>query len=86
MKNIKYLAATAAIALASFSTFAAESVNPQQARSLTQIGVVSAGQATTLSSLEAKLAAEAAAQGASGYRIIAAGGNNMLHGNAIIYK
>ncbi|WP_268628505.1 DUF1471 domain-containing protein, partial [Escherichia coli] len=38
------------------------------------------------SSLEKKLAAKADAQGASSYRIISAGGNNMLSGTAIIYK
>ncbi len=86
MKNIKYFAAAAAIAMTSFATFAAEPVDLQQATSLTASGVVSAGHATTLSSLEAKLAAKAEAQGASSYRIISAGGNNMLSGTAVIYK
>ncbi|MGQ8775417.1 multiple stress resistance protein BhsA [Serratia sp. NA_112.1] len=86
MKNIKYFAAAAAIAMTSFATFAAEPVDLQQATSLTASGVVSAGHATTLSSLEAKLAAKAKAQGASSYRIISAGGNNMLSGTAVIYK
>ncbi|WP_431222333.1 multiple stress resistance protein BhsA [Serratia sp. L9] len=86
MKNIKYFAAVATLAMTSFATFAAEPVNLQQAQKLTEVGVVSAGQATTLSSLEAKLAAKAEAQGASSYRIISAGGNNLLHGNAVIYK
>ncbi|CAI0787808.1 multiple stress resistance protein BhsA [Serratia quinivorans] len=86
MKSIKYFAAAAAIAMTSFATFAAEPVDLQQATSLTASGVVSAGHATTLSSLEAKLAAKAEAQGASSYRIISAGGNNMLSGTAVIYK
>jgi hypothetical protein len=86
MKNIKYFAAVAAIAMTSFATFAAEPVDLQQAASLSASGVVSAGHATTLSSLEAKLAAKAEAQGASSYRIISAGGNNMLSGTAVIYK
>jgi hypothetical protein len=86
MKNIKYFAAAAAIAMTSFATFAAEPVDLQQATSLSASGVVSAGHATTLSSLEAKLAAKAEAQGASSYRIISAGGNNMLSGTAVIYK
>lgn len=86
MKNIKYFAISAAIALTSFTTLAAEPLSQQQALRLTEIGVVSAGNASTLSSLEAKLAAQADAQGASGYRIIAASGNNLLHGTAIIYK
>ncbi|MBH3282419.1 DUF1471 domain-containing protein [Serratia marcescens] len=86
MKTIKYFAAATAIALTSFATFAAEPVNSQQADSLTSTGIVSAGHATTLSSLEKKLAAKADAQGAGSYRIISAGGNNMLSGTAIIYK
>ncbi|MGA9619237.1 MAG: hypothetical protein WBR09_18890, partial [Serratia proteamaculans] len=65
MKSIKYFAAAAAIAMTSFATFAAEPVDLQQATSLTASGVVSAGHATTLSSLESKLAAKAEAQGAS---------------------
>lgn len=86
MKTIKYFAAATAIALTSFATFAAEPVNSQQADSLTATGIVSAGHATTLSSPEKKLAAKADAQGAGSYRIISAGGNNMLSGTAIIYK
>ncbi|WP_049280698.1 multiple stress resistance protein BhsA [Serratia marcescens] len=74
------------MALTSFATFAAEPISSQQADSLTATGVVSAGHATTLSSLEKKLAAKADAQGASSYRIISAGGNNMLSGTAVIYK
>jgi hypothetical protein len=86
MKSIKYFAAAAVIAMTSFATLAAEPIDMQQATNLTASGVVSAGHATTLSSLEAKLAAKADAQGASSYRIISAGGNNMLSGTAVIYK
>lgn len=86
MKGIKYFAAATVLALTSFASVAAEPVSQQQAQSLTEVGVVSASGVTTLSSLEAKLAAKAEAQGASSYRIVAAGGNNMLHGNAVIYK
>ncbi|CAI2508270.1 YdgH/BhsA/McbA-like domain containing protein [Serratia ficaria] len=86
MKSIKYFAAATAIALSSFATLAAEPVNLQQVDGLTAAGVVSAGHATTLSGLEAKLAAKADAQGASSYRIVSAGGNNMLSGTAVIYK
>ncbi len=86
MKMIKYFASAAAIAMTSFAAFAAQPVNLQQAQNLTKIGVVSAGQATTLSSLEAQLAAKADAKGAGSYRIISAGGNNQMHGSAVIYK
>ncbi|MFV8985163.1 multiple stress resistance protein BhsA [Serratia fonticola] len=86
MKGIKYFAAATVLALTSFASVAAEPVSQQKAQNLTKIGVVSVGGATTLSSLEARLAAKAEAQGASSYRIVAASGNNMLHGNAVIYK
>ncbi|MCO7511321.1 DUF1471 domain-containing protein [Serratia fonticola] len=86
MKGIKYFAAATVLALTSFASVAAEPVSQQQAQKLTEVGVVSASGVTTLSSLEAKLAAKAEAQGASSYLIVAAGGNNMLHGNAVIYK
>lgn len=62
MKGIKYFAAATVLALTSFASVAAEPVSQQQAQSLTEVGVVSAGGVTTLSSLEAKLAAKAEAK------------------------
>ena len=86
MKSIKYAALALTITMVSFSSLAAESVNSQQAKNLTATGVISVEQATTLSSLEDKLAAKATAKGASNYRIIGVTGNNLLYGTAIIYK
>ncbi|KEY60776.1 YdgH/BhsA/McbA-like domain containing protein [Serratia sp. DD3] len=86
MNNIKYIALSAVLSMATFTSFAAESVNQQQSMNLTKAGVVSAGQASTLDTLEQQLAAKAAAQGATSYRIIAAGGNDLLYGSAEIYK
>ncbi|HEI8864890.1 YdgH/BhsA/McbA-like domain containing protein [Serratia sp. AKBS12] len=86
MKNIKYFAAAAVIAMTSFASVAAEPVDMSQAENLTAAGVVSAGHASTLSGLEAKLAAKAEAQGANGYRITSTTGNNLMHGTAVIYK
>jgi multiple stress resistance protein BhsA len=39
-----------------------------------------------LSTLQGKLAAEAAQQGASSYRIVSAGGESHMYGTAEIYK
>jgi len=39
-----------------------------------------------LSGLQGKLAAKAAQEGASSYRIVSAGGENHLYGTAEIYK
>ncbi|PVZ84801.1 hypothetical protein C9426_21845 [Serratia sp. S1B] len=86
MKNIKYFALSAILSMATFTSFAAEPVNQQQAVNLSKVGVVSAGQASTLDALEQQLAAKAAAQGASSYRIISAGGSDLLYGSAEIYK
>lgn len=53
---------------------------------LQKMGSVSASGATTLSGLHDELAQKAEAAGASSYRIVAAGGENQMHGTAIIYK
>ncbi|WON78696.1 multiple stress resistance protein BhsA [Serratia sp. UGAL515B_01] len=86
MKNIKYTAAVITLALTSFTAFAAVPVDMQKAMTLTESGVITAGHATTLASLEADLAAKAKAQGASSYRVVSVNGNNLIHGSAIIYK
>ncbi|NOJ99583.1 DUF1471 domain-containing protein, partial [Corallococcus coralloides] len=69
----------------SASSFAAmETTMPQ---GMTRIGTISdSSGATTLSELDANLAAKAQAAGASSYRIVAAGGNNVFFGTADIYK
>ena len=51
-----------------------------------KVGTVSASGAMTLSGLNEELAQKAEQAGASSYRIIAAGGENQLHGVAEIYK
>ncbi|CAI0714624.1 Multiple stress resistance protein BhsA precursor [Serratia grimesii] len=84
MKTIKYVMAAFILAAVSTSSFAANSVNSGEG--LTKIGVVSAGGALTLSSLENKLAKKADQAGASSYRIIAASGGDKLHGVAVIYQ
>lgn len=91
MKNIKYFAAAIALTTISFTSFAAQQVDAQQvdaqqARSLEQVGVVSASGATDIGTLEAKLAEKAEQAGASSYRIVAITGNDNLHGNAVLYK
>ena len=65
MKTIKYVVAAVALSALSFGAFAAEPVSPAQAQNMNKIGVVSAEGATTLDGLEAKLAENAAAAGAS---------------------
>lgn len=73
MKSIKTFVIAAALTTVSFGSFAAE------------IGTVSASD-NTLEGLESTFAAKAAAAGASSYKIIEAGGQNRIHGTAVLYK
>ncbi|MDR3431407.1 MAG: DUF1471 domain-containing protein [Rouxiella aceris] len=86
MKNLTKAFAVIALTSASFATFAATEVN--SAPTGTQsIGVVSAStNSGDLSTLQGKLAAQAAQQGASSYRIVSAGGESHMYGTAEIYK
>ncbi|MEG3134514.1 YdgH/BhsA/McbA-like domain containing protein [Rouxiella sp. T17] len=86
MKNLTKVFAVIALTSASFATLAATEVNmaPAGAQS---IGTVSAAtNGNDISTLQGKLAAKAAQEGASSYRIVAAGGDNHLYGTAEIYK
>lgn len=86
MKNLTKAFAVIALTTASFATFAATEVNavPSNEHS---IGTVSAEtNGNDLSSLQGQLAAKAAQQGATSYRIVSAGGDNHLFGTAEIYK
>ncbi len=86
MKNLTKAFAVIALTTASFATFAATEVNmaPNNSQSM---GTVSASvNDSDLSGLQGKLAAKAAQEGASSYRIISAGGENHLYGTAEIYK
>ncbi|ECA5827043.1 DUF1471 domain-containing protein [Salmonella enterica] len=85
MKSVKMFLVAVVLGAVSVPVFAAmETTMPQ---GMTRIGTVSdSSGATTLSDLKANLAAKAQAEGASFYRIIAAGGKNTLHGSAVIYK
>lgn len=85
MKTLKMTLAAIALTTVSFTGFAADLVSsaPQQQQ---QVGVISAGGASNLSSLEAKLAAKAEQAGAKSFRITSTSGQNKLHGTAVIYQ
>ena len=85
----KYLAMAAALALSAMtvSTFAA----PQQLMrgetgTLRPAGTVSAQGALSLDDLQEELAEKAREQGAKGFVINSAGGENQMYGTATIYK
>ncbi len=86
MKNLTKAFAVIALTTASFATFAATEVNTAPA-GVQSAGTVSASiNDSDLGGLQDKLAAKAAQEGASSYRIISAGGENHMYGTAEIYK
>jgi len=85
MKNVKMILASVIPGSVSVSRFAAMETTMSQGKTL--IGRISdSSGSTTLCELNANLAAKAQAAGASSYRIVAMGGNNVLSGTADIYK
>lgn len=68
------------------TAYAAPSLSSQNNGQLRPAGTVSATGASNLSDLEDKLAEKAREQGAKGYVINSAGGNDQMYGTATIYK
>lgn len=86
MKSIKYIATALVISVASFSAMAAQPVTYAQAHNLHAVGSVTASDASTLDSLEAKIAAKADAAGATAYMITSADTGGKMSGSAVIYR
>lgn len=85
-KSLTLLAAGAFTALA-FSAFAApQSLDSNPVGQLHPAGTVSASGASSLDDLESKLAEKAHKEGAKGYVVESASGNNKMFGTATIYK
>ena len=70
----------------SLTAYAAQPMSNLDSGQLRPAGTVSATGASNLSDLEDKLAEKAREQGAKGYVINSAGGNEQMFGTAIIYK
>ncbi|EHS5520334.1 DUF1471 domain-containing protein [Escherichia coli] len=70
----------------SLTADAAQPMSNLDSGQLRPVGTVSATGASNLSDLEDKLAEKAREQGAKGYVINSAGGNDQMFGTAIIYK
>ncbi|MFI8415532.1 multiple stress resistance protein BhsA [Serratia sp. NPDC078593] len=85
MKKLTITLAAITLASLSFGSFAAQQVNSQPVEQQ-KIGVISSSGAADVTSLEASLAEKADQAGATSYRVTSAGGNNQLHGTAVIYK
>lgn len=87
MKTIKYTAAALVLSVISFGAMsAAHQVTSVEAHNLQRMGSVAVTGASTLDSLEAKLAAKAEAAGASSYAITSADTDGKMSGTAVIYK
>lgn len=84
MKYSLLLLSTVISLFTASAAFSAEVINSDAGK--IKIGVVSAGDASTLDDLVAKLAAQADKKGASSFKVLSATGNNKLHGVAEIYQ
>ncbi|MEH0886005.1 DUF1471 family periplasmic protein McbA [Enterobacter sp. UNJFSC 003] len=86
----KYLALAVfagAVATASFSAWSVEPLtNGTDTGQLRPAGTVSVSRASNLDDLQDKLAEKARQEGAKGFVVNAAGGDNHMYGTATIYK
>ncbi|XHA18412.1 DUF1471 family periplasmic protein McbA [Citrobacter farmeri] len=86
MKKCLALLVAATLAGVAFAASAVQPLNSPDTGQLRASGTVSATGATNLSDLEDKLAEKAQEQGAKGFVVNSAGGNNQMYGTATIYK
>ncbi|HEY3984277.1 DUF1471 family periplasmic protein McbA [Cedecea sp.] len=85
MKKLLYFSAVISLAALPFASMAAQEMSDANLGQLRPVGTVTA-KASNLDDLQAKLAEKAKEQGATGYVINSAGGDNHLYGTATIYK
>ncbi|AIR04102.1 MULTISPECIES: YdgH/BhsA/McbA-like domain containing protein [Cedecea] len=85
MKKLLYFSAVISLAALPFASMAAQEMSDANLGQMQPIGTVTA-KASNLDDLQAKLAEKAKEQGATGYVINSAGGDNHLYGTATIYK
>ncbi|ATF93506.1 Multiple stress resistance protein BhsA precursor [Cedecea neteri] len=85
MKKLLYFSAVISLAALPFASMAAQEMSDANLGQMHPIGTVTA-KASNLDDLQAKLAEKAKEQGATGYVINSAGGDNHLYGTATIYK
>lgn len=86
MKKLLYFCAVITLAALPFATQAAQELTGSQTGQLREVGTVSANNARNLDDLQDKLAEKAREQGATGFVINSAGGDNHMYGTATIYK
>ncbi|MEO3989408.1 DUF1471 family periplasmic protein McbA [Pseudocitrobacter cyperus] len=87
MKRSFALLLAGALAVVAFSAVAApQPLDDNNTGQLRPAGTVSASGASSLDDLEAKLAEKAQKEGAKGFVVESASGNNKMFGTATIYK
>jgi MqsR-controlled colanic acid and biofilm protein A len=86
MKRLLALSAALTLLASSGAFAAAQSLIDTDVSQLRPAGTVSATGALNLDDLQDKLAEKAYEQGAKGFVINSAGGENHMHGTATIYK
>jgi len=86
-KYLTLVVLAGALATASFSAMAVQSLTDNTDTSqLKPAGTVSVSRASNLDDLQNKLAEKAHQEGAKGFVVNAAGGDNHMYGTATIYK
>lgn len=86
MKKYLVLIAAGALATVSFAAWSAEPLMEGNTGQLRPSGTVSVSGASNLDDLQDKLAEKAREQGAKGFVVNSAGGDNHMYGTATIYK
>ena len=86
MKKYLVMLAAASLAGASFAAWSIESLNSGDTSQQRPAGTVQASGARDLDDLQDKLAEKAREQGAKGYVVNSASGDNTMFGTATIYK
>lgn len=86
MKKLLYFSAVVTLAALPLATMAAQEMMDNQTSQLRPAGTVSVSNARNLDDLQDKLAEKAKEQGATGFVINSAGGDNHMYGTATIYK
>lgn len=86
-KYLKLIVVAGALAAASFPAWSVQPLTAESDTSqLRPAGTVSATGASNLDDLQHKLAEKAREQGAKGFVVESAGGDNHMYGTATIYK
>ncbi|RPH29020.1 DUF1471 domain-containing protein [Buttiauxella warmboldiae] len=86
MKKLLYFSAVVTLAALPFSTMAAQEITDSNMGQLRPAGTVSATGASSLDDLQTRLGEKAKQEGAKGFVVNSASGENKMFGTATIYK